>query len=140
MGLGIQTGSGVADLMSARKLKATEHEEQVAVFDWARCMYSRKPELRLLHAIPNGSWRALTTAKRLKREGVMPGVPDMCLPVPRGKWYGLYIELKSSGGRLSKEQKQWMDALHEQGYYTSCCWGAEAAINAIIWYLTGATL
>ena len=80
-------------------------------------MESRWPELRLLHAIPNGGKRDIRTAAMLKAEGVKPGVPDICLPVPRGGKHGLYIELKRrKGGTVSKAQEAWIRALMAQGF------------------------
>lgn len=114
----------------------TEHQEQCALFDWADFAESKIPALRLLHAIPNGGKRDIRTAAMLKAEGVKPGVPDICLPVPRGIFHGLYIELKRrKGGTVSKEQQAWIDALKEQHYWCSVCYGWECARDVILEYL-----
>jgi hypothetical protein len=138
VGTAVQTGTGVTGVAMGKKraLKATESEEQIAVFDMARAFASRYPELLLLHAIPNGASRPITTAGRLKREGVKPGIPDMCLPVPRGQFHGLYIELKTISGRLSIDQTVWLRMLQQQGYKAEVCYGADQAINEIMRYLT----
>ena len=66
-----------------------------------------------------------------------PGVPDLCLPVARGGYHGLYIELKRAvGGILSDEQKWWIDELKSQGYAAIVCHGAEEAIRTIKEYLS----
>lgn len=119
------------------RLTLTESQEQITIFQWADATKGVWPELGMLHAIPNGGLRSARTAARLKKEGVKPGVPDMFLPVPRGKWHGLYIELKASKGKVSENQKAWINALHALGYYTSVCFGADAAINRIQEYLKG---
>lgn len=93
------------------------------------------PELRLFHAIPNGGHRARRTAARLKAEGVRAGVPDYCLPVARGGFHGLYIELKTNAGRLSPEQHQWMVALTSEGYLAVMCRGWAQAWNVVRDYL-----
>lgn len=114
----------------------TEHQEQCALFDWAAWMESRLPELRLLHAIPNGGKRDIRTAAMLKAEGVKPGVPDICLPVPRGGKHGLYIELKRrKGGTVSEAQQAWIRALCGQGYACTVCHGWDAARDEIMNYL-----
>jgi len=59
----------------------TENQEQAALFEWARLSEKRHPELKLLHHIPNGGARDGRTGAVLKRTGVKPGVPDICLPV-----------------------------------------------------------
>jgi hypothetical protein len=113
----------------------TESQEQIAIFQWAEFAKGKHPELSLLHAIPNGGLRTARTAGRLKREGVKPGVPDICLPVARAKWHGLYIELKAAKGKVSENQKAWIDALIQQGYFTSVCFGSATAIEIIEEYL-----
>jgi hypothetical protein len=77
-------------------------------------------------------------AGRLRAEGVKAGVPDLCLPVARGQYHGLYIELKRQrGGRTSDHQSEWLDALSAQGYKAALCYGWEQAAGTIIEYLTG---
>ncbi|MCL2183364.1 MAG: VRR-NUC domain-containing protein [Chitinispirillia bacterium] len=113
-----------------------EHEEQKAVFDWAKANLPLRPELALLHAIPNGGHRRKAVAAKLKAEGVKSGVPDIDLPVARGGYHGLKIEMKRTrGGVTSPEQKWWIEQLTAQGYSASVCHGAESAIKTIEWYL-----
>lgn len=61
----------------------------------------------LFFHVPNGGYRTLATAGRLKAEGVVPGVADFII-----FWKGraLAIELKACKGRLSKAQQHWGDA------------------------------
>ena len=83
----------------------TEHQEQVALIHWAKMRSATLPELGLLFAIPNGGERHLFVAKKLKAEGVKPGTPDLCLPVARGGYHGLFIEMKRmKGGRVTKQR------------------------------------
>ena len=106
------------------------------MFEWADLSAGRWPELRLLFHIPNGGLRNKVTAARMKMLGVKAGVPDLFLPVARGKWNGLFIEMKRrKGGKLSTLQVDWMEALGRQGYKTVVCLGADAAIAAIEDYL-----
>lgn len=67
--------------------------------------------------------------------GVKPGVPDLFLPVPRGKFHGLFIELKSSTGRLTDNQRQWLQDLAASGYAACVCFGFDEAKNDILKYL-----
>ena len=114
----------------------TEHEEQSALFEWARWMEKRYPELKLLHAIPNGGHRTPRTAAMLQREGVKAGVPDICLPVPNGECKGLYIELKRrKRWKVSPEQLWWMESLTRQGYMAALCFGWDMARETICKYL-----
>lgn len=115
-----------------------EHSEQVSLFEWAGWATAQHPELSLMYAIPNGGKRDLIAAARLKAEGVKAGVPDICLPVPRGGKHGMYIELKRrKGGRATLGQMTWLDALARQGYHCMLCYGWEHARDEIIRYMQG---
>lgn len=113
----------------------TEHAEQVALFQWARMMESRYPELELLHAIPNGGHRHIAVAVKMKAEGAKAGVPDVFLPAARGRFHGLYIEMKFGRNTPSKNQKRWIDMLNRQGYYVDVCYTAQRAIEVVTEYL-----
>ena len=114
----------------------TEHQEQAALFAWADWMATVMPELSLMFAIPNGGHRSKQTGALLKAEGVKAGVPDICLPVPRGDKHGLYIEMKRRrGGSVSAEQLKWLDALMRKGYECHVCRGCEEAKQAIMAYM-----
>lgn len=89
---------------------------QVALFTWAKMASGACPALGLLFAVPNGGKRDYVTAARMKAEGVKSGVPDIFLPVARGGYHGLWIELKAGKNTLSAEQQAWRNALTAHGY------------------------
>jgi hypothetical protein len=111
-----------------------EHNHQKLVVLWFRATY---PDLAaVFFAIPNGGRRDPATAKRLQEEGVLAGVPDLLLAVPRGPLAGLFLEMKAVlGGRLSQPQKAAHAALTAQGYAVAVAHGYEAAKAAIVDYL-----
>lgn len=113
----------------------SEAQEQRELFQWAGYAEQQYPELKLLHHIPNGGKREARTAVNLKKEGVKAGVPDICLPVARGQYHGLYIELKTVKGKVHKNQKEWLNALNSEGYATKVCYGWLEAKEAIEKYL-----
>ena len=114
----------------------SERDEQIALFQWAKLYQRMMPELALLHHIPNGGSRNQIEAYNLKRQGVKPGVPDICLPIPNGQFSALYIELKRrKGGRLSDDQRGWIEALNRAGNRAVVCKGWEEARDEIITYL-----
>ena len=114
----------------------TEDEEQIQLFTWARHMRGRWPEIDLMYHIPNGGKRGKVEAARFKMMGVKPGVSDVCLPVPRGGYHGLYIEMKRRrGGRVSKDQADWIDAVIHQGYVAVVCRGWIEAAKQIEKYM-----
>lgn len=113
----------------------TEKDEQIALFDWAQY----RTDLQRMFHIPNEGRRTVQHVMSLKRLGMKPGVPDIFLPVARGGYHGLFIEMKRRiGGRLSPEQKDWQVALLEEGYAVAVCKGFEDAKETIDWYMKGA--
>ncbi len=108
----------------------SEDEEQMILVDWMD--YKRI----LYFAIPNGGKRPIQTAARLKRTGVMSGVPDLMICEPTKTLPGLYIELKKvRGGVVSDKQKWWIEQLCKKGYRAIVCKGADHAIEEIEKYL-----
>lgn len=115
----------------------TEAGAQEAIFSWCDINRRRYPELRLLYHIPNGGRRDKSTAITLKRQGVKAGVPDLHLPVARGGYHGLYIELKKEdkSNRPTEKQKEWLIELQQQGYYAVVAYGWEQAVQELVTYL-----
>lgn len=79
--------------------------------------------------IPNGGSRNAIEAANLKRQGVRAGVPDLCIPVARKGFHGLYIEMKTRTGRVSENQKRWLELLNTEGYRAEVAKGYEAAVR-----------
>lgn len=114
----------------------TEAQEQRELFRWARLARGRYPELQLMYHIPNEGRRSVATGARMKAEGLRPGVPDICLPVARGGFHALYIEMKrAKRGRVSEEQHAWLAALERAGNRAVVCRGWDQAREVIIDYL-----
>ena len=122
----------------------SEHSEQVALFNWAKVMEGRHPQLKMMFAIPNGGLRNIRVAMKLKKEGVKAGIPDIFLAVPRHlpnptrdvfTLYGLFIEMKFGKNKTSRNQQGWIEALIAEGYAVEVCYSFEEAKQAIIGYL-----
>lgn len=97
------------------KSAASEHDLQVQCVRWFRLYYPKYA--RLLFAIPNGGQRNRIVAAKLKAEGVVAGVPDLFLAVPKGAYHGLWIEMKNGkAGKVSNKQNDMINVLKEQGY------------------------
>lgn len=95
------------------------------------------PALLRLFAIPNGGQRDKITAGKLKAEGVKRGVPDIMLPAPRGRFAGLFVEMKrpkatgQAAGATSEDQDSWIGYLRSAGYAVSVCFDWIAAAKEI---------
>lgn len=119
-----------------------EYQNQVALFEWANIESKKIPCLALLNASMNGvKLLNIKAGARAKRAGMKKGYPDIFLPVARGEYFGLFIELKrqktlnSSKGILTAEQKWWLDSLNSQGYRAVVCYGFYEARDVILEYL-----
>jgi hypothetical protein len=107
-----------------------ESAEQIVLAAWLD-----KNNILYYHC-PNGGKKSLPEAFQLKRMGVKAGVPDICVPVARRGYHGLYCELKrKEGGVVSESQRQWLEALRREGYYVFVSKGADDAIARIKLYL-----
>jgi hypothetical protein len=119
----------------------SEHGHQVALFCKASQHFSEYPELRWMFAIPNGGERNKAVAAGLKAEGVKSAIPDIFLPVARGSWFGLFVELKrpkSEGkaeGKATPEQLECHKELKKLGYGVVVAVGWIEAWNLIVQYL-----
>ncbi|MBO7234094.1 MAG: VRR-NUC domain-containing protein [Paludibacteraceae bacterium] len=90
-----------------------EHRLQVSFVRYFRYQYPKA----VIYAIPNGGARNVIVASKLKAEGVLSGVPDLHVPVARGGYHSLYIELKNGKkGRLSENQKAMIATLEGLGH------------------------
>lgn len=119
-------------------MRHLESIEQQTIFSWARASIRKYPELELLHSSQAGvRFSSPSVAKRAKAEGMMAGLPDIHLPIPRGGHASLYIELKAAKGRLSDTQKDVLAQLSDYGNHAVVCYGAQQAIDVIKSYLEG---
>ena len=115
--------------------KFTELNIQRGIIRWARMEDMNRPELALLHSIPNGAHVSDRNRMSLVSSGLLSGIPDLFLPVPRGTFHGLYIEVKSPTGRVSKPQKYIMDLLTAQNFKCTIVRSFLDGIDAIETYL-----
>lgn len=121
--------------MNLKYAMRSEDTEQINVISWAKWQQQKHPELELLHHCPNGGSRNKAEAVKLKQMGVVAGVPDLNLPVPKGIYNGLYIEMKYDRGTLQESQKSMLKALAAVGHYCVVCYGADEAIKILEEYV-----
>lgn len=118
-----------------RDRQVCELSHQQTLFEMANLHLGVHPELAMLNASANGGLRKRGVAGQLKSMGVKAGFPDIELPVARGGWFCLYIELKRLDGRPSADQLWWQERLTEQGNRSLICRGWESAWFEIRHYL-----
>lgn len=122
------------DKKNKGKSTASEHDLQVQCVRWFR--YTHQDISSLLFAIPNGGQRNNIVAAKLKAEGVVSGVPDLFLAVPKGSLHGLWIEMKNGkAGRLSDNQKTMITELRNQDYAVEVAHDFDEFVKTIEEYL-----
>jgi hypothetical protein len=117
------------------KPRELERRHQVALIKWVRTVKDAYPVLDLLYAVPNGGYRNIYVARKLKAEGVRAGVAGLCLPAARRGYHGLYIEMKSEEGVATKEQKAFLRGVLEEGYCAVIAEGVDQARAVLAWYI-----
>lgn len=103
---------------------SSEHLIQVSCVNW----FKREYPNYLIFSIPNGELRHKTVAIRLKAEGLLSGVPDLCIITDKKL---LWIELKAEKGRLSTNQKEVQKKLQELNQEVYTCYSFDDFKNLL---------
>ena len=115
----------------------SESQEQASLISWWHLAGPKLAPNVVLAAIPNGGARDAITGARLKREGVVRGMPDLLLACPRCGRHALFVEMKTARGRVSESQRNLFPLLEAQGYGVAVCHGWREAVDVIEAYLAG---
>lgn len=92
-------------------------------------------------AIPNGlriAGNAAARGRRMaraKREGLRPGVSDLFIGYPMGRYHGLFLELKAAKGVTSDDQGDFLSMMRETGYCCLVVKGYKQAVEIIEAYM-----
>ena len=119
----------IKTLKSGYVSEETIHKNVIA---WVK---ENHPDIQhlILH-FPNEGKRTPWYGKLLKSMGMRAGVSDLFIAISRHNHHGAWIELKSSEGIVTQSQRDFLEDMKQQGFYTNICWSEEEAINAINWY------
>ena len=82
--------------------------------------------------VPNGEVRDWATARKLKRMGVKPGIPDILIfdPPPRLPHIATAIEMKAIDGKPpTKDQAEILALLAKRNWYPCVAYGHREAID-----------
>src|SRR4051794_32732400 len=109
-----------------RQLPVSEDQIHKAVIDALTFLHA--PGVVFYH-VPNGGWRHPSTAGRFARMGVRSGVPDIVLHLPGGRT--AFLELKAATGRLSPEQRRFLEQVSAIGCLTAVAYGVDQALEVL---------
>jgi hypothetical protein len=118
----------------AKKPLAGEAGVQFAIVQYIKVMYPNA----LYCASAGGMFTSMKQAIKMKMTGYVKGFPDLQICEPNEKYHGLFIEVKTDKGVVSKEQKEWIKQLNKRGYYATYVKGSEDAIKLIDAYFKNA--
>ena len=122
--------------MVVKLRKSIEHTEQVKLVQRVRAFY---PDT-IIASIPNGGDRTASERVRLHQEGVLAGMPDLCILEAKNGFHGLFVEMKTATGQQSKEQKALQLQLNNRGYLCTVARSAAEGFEIIKGYLNGEKL
>lgn len=108
-----------------------ERDMQAALFEIVAFSYGKYPQLKTLHAIPNGQYRRGQSLE----PGTKKGMPDLNLPVARDGFHSFYIELKAPGEKPRPDQLEVHEQLRAEGNRVDVYWSWETAYAALCAYL-----
>lgn len=125
-------------IQSRKKRNEFEYLEQKALFEWAKnpATLKKYPAIDLMSSSLNGVRLGISQAKKAKYSGMLAGEYDIKLPVKRGSYIGLIIEMKHGKNTLTEEQKWYKKRMQEEGHYAVECWNWEDAKKEIENYLS----
>ena len=102
---------------SAKKKKNDEEQQlQIGCHSWNQLNEKKYPLLKWMFHCPNGGGRSKAEGGILKAMGVKPGVPDFMLPFETIQYKGLAIELKATDGKLTDQQREWLQQAHSSNW------------------------
>jgi hypothetical protein len=95
--------------------KNEELEMYATLKELIKLWSARYPELADLYHISNEGKRSPVVASKML---INKNMPDFCLPVAKGKYIGLYFEVKTPGKKPTKGQLEKLDHLSSLGHLT----------------------
>ena len=107
----------------------SEAHLQKAVVDYIKLQY---PKAKYCASLGGQYQKFQSQRKKAKETGYVAGFPDLQITEPKGKYHGLFIELKlNKQCYASSYQKQWIKDLNERGYKAEICKGFDECIKLI---------
>lgn len=124
-------------MMQRKPRQSPELLNQIALFDWIRhpATLRKYPELKLASCSLNGVKLSKAQAGKAKASGMLAGEHDVRLPVARGGYTCLSIEMKAGRNKPTEEQLTYGELLEAEGGCVRYCWTWVEAKEVIEAYL-----
>jgi hypothetical protein len=94
------------------------------------------PKLLVLTSPMAGARMTPGMGMKMVRMGYQKGTPDLTILKPMPPYFGLLVEIKAPGGKLSDVQKWFLRDAAAEGYKTAVAWSYEELIRTVEDYLS----
>ena len=119
----IMNGTPIPAYKARDLLNSTLSESQIqqSCIRWFQITHPTLWEDGVLYHIPNERKCSSRQGCRLKSEGVVSGVADLCLAQAKHGFHSLYIEMKKPGNYQQPSQKAWQKGIEKHGFKYVVC-------------------
>lgn len=120
-----------------KDIQPTEDSIHLALMEWLKTQPYKDGKLdAYFHHSPNGGTASPRQKAKFTKMGTLNGFPDLECFIAKGRYHGLYVELKrEKGGIVSADQKRILGMLNEEGYAAVVCRGFDASVKSIEQYM-----
>lgn len=120
-------------------MQRVEDKEIILIHEWFSWSYPDYSE-HFCH-VANESVRSVYEWKKLLKMGFKKGFSDIFISVPKNGYAGLFLEHKAKRkngkwGKLTDEQKNFIESKAKIGYYACASFGVDDAICKIREYMS----
>lgn len=130
-----QVNLSAKDYVNGQLLETDIQQSLITELTLCGKKYKGLPIIDFIYAVPNGGYRAKSTAKTMKAEGVRKGIPDLHCFIAVAPYHSLYIEMKREDGDVSEDQKRVIPIIRGEGHKVVVCRSAVQARNELFKYL-----
>ncbi len=127
----------MATILKFKEVIPSEYEECKLFWDWCQLNFLIK---KVTAHIVNEGRRSFSQGSKLKKIGLRKGVSDYFIGLPRGGYYGVWIEMKIKNrkrARVSPDQIEWVSLMRCAGFYAFVSYGGDEAIQFMKDYIGG---
>ena len=113
-------------------MSKAEQKLQTAIVKYIRLAYPNTLFTATMGGVKLNSW---SQRNALKATGYLKGVADLLIFESKASYKGLFLEVKTDKGKMTKEQKEFQTNAIARGYLCICCKGFDETKNIIDDYL-----
>lgn len=113
-------------------MRHVEDRIQRQCVQWFRYKFPKEK----IFASANGGFRSKIEAAIMKGSGVLSGVSDLQIPVPNLSYHGFFIEMKKPGGKVTPNQKEFLEYVKSKNYQASVIYSFDQFVKEVTEYMS----